>query len=375
MSVVVTTFVFSATPFLINLVSDEYGFGLTATALVSTAQLFGFAVGSFGAGRRLTPSRMVFVAASILLAVANALSAFVPPFAVLVVLRFAAGIGMGVASWLGWSLVMGHTKRTAEMSMLGPLAGIMASPLLAPLAGLGLGYVYGFLAALAVVQTVTPLVAARTLDNLPVSNGADAEIAGGSDSNGPTESPTPPARQAVIILVALGVFTAGGSSVFVFTALVGTELGVSLGALSLAYSANAIVGVLGARWPFNRGPAGAGVVGTGVVAIATLSFGSRELLLVGIVIWGLLFWIGLPAALNLLAERSRFPEERAGDAQAIMAFGRVIGPFVGGVVLDLGGPRPLGVIGGIAIVGAGLTIFRVSCSPNAVDTFSFRPTD
>ncbi len=363
-AVVVTTFVFTATPFLIDLVADEYGYGLTITSLVSTGQLLGFAVGSFGAGRRLHPTKSLFVAASTLLVVANTFSALVPPFAVLVALRVAAGLGMGIVSWLGWSLVMGHTRRTAEMSMLGPLAGIIASPLIAPLAEIGIGQVYGFLAALALAQAAAPIILPQTLDKLPDFNPNANGAANGSAPA--TKSSAPAARQAVIILAALGVFTAGGSSVFVFTALIGADLGVSLGAISIAYSVNSIAGVIGARWPFNRGPAGAGIIATGIVAVLTISLGSKLLLLAGIITWGLFFWIGMPAALNLLAERSRFPEERAGDAQAIMAFGRVVGPFVGGALLDLGGPGPLGIIGGAAIIGAGLTILGVSRAPNPI---------
>ncbi len=49
-----------------------------------------------------------------------------------------------------------------------------------------------------------------------------------------------------------------------------------------------------------------------------------------LVVWGIFFFMGLPAAFALLAARSQFPEERAGDAQAVMALGRVFGPLLGG---------------------------------------------
>jgi hypothetical protein len=46
--------------------------------------------------------------------------------------------------------------------------------------------------------------------------------------------------------------------------------------------------------------------------------------------------MGIPAAFSLLAARSNFPEERAGDAQAVMALGRVFGPLMGGALLAAG---------------------------------------
>jgi len=56
------------------------------------------------------------------------------------------------------------------------------------------------------------------------------------------------------------------------------------------------------------------------------------------------FFMGIPAAFTLLAERSSFPEERAGDAQATMALGRVFGPILGGTLLAAGSEVTLGVV-------------------------------
>ena len=66
-------------------------------------------------------------------------------------------------------------------------------------------------------------------------------------------------------------------------------------------------------------------------------------------IWGFSFWMAVPASFLLLAERSRYPDERAGDAQAVLAAGRVVGPLIGGAVYAVSIPA-LGVVGG-AIVG------------------------
>ncbi len=52
-----STIVFTATPFLIPLVADEYDVGLAFASLVGTSQLAGFVVGSWGSGRFLRPRR------------------------------------------------------------------------------------------------------------------------------------------------------------------------------------------------------------------------------------------------------------------------------------------------------------------------------
>jgi DHA1 family inner membrane transport protein len=60
--------------------------------------------------------------------------------------------------------------------------------------------------------------------------------------------------------------------------------------------------------------------------------------------WGFVFFMGVPAAFTLLAARSTFPEERAGDAQAVMALGRVFGPLLGGALYASGSTTTLGVV-------------------------------
>jgi DHA1 family inner membrane transport protein len=79
---------------------------------------------------------------------------------------------------------------------------------------------------------------------------------------------------------------------------------------------------------------------------------------IAIVGWGFVFFMGVPAAFKLLAERSSFPEERAGDAQAVMALGRVFGPIMGGALLAAGSEIVLGwVAAGVMALGAGLLLY------------------
>ncbi|MGB5760654.1 MAG: hypothetical protein WBM50_27320, partial [Acidimicrobiales bacterium] len=58
-----TTVVLGATPFLLDLVVDEYGISLVAASLIGVAQLSGFVTGSWASGRWLSPRRRVFIAA------------------------------------------------------------------------------------------------------------------------------------------------------------------------------------------------------------------------------------------------------------------------------------------------------------------------
>jgi DHA1 family inner membrane transport protein len=85
---------------------------------------------------------------------------------------------------------------------------------------------------------------------------------------------------------------------------------------------------------------------------------SGPLFVVAIAFWGFAFWMGTPGAFSLLAARSAAPGERAGDAQAVMAAGRVVGPLAGGVLLDATSAGVLGVVGGVVVgaAGAGLVL-------------------
>ena len=103
-----------------------------------------------------------------------------------------------------------------------------------------------------------------------------------------------------------------------------------------------------------------------------------------VIIWGIFFFMGIPAAFGLLASRSQFPEERAGDAQAVMALGRVFGPLLGGAFIAADRTTAMGVAA-FAIMGSAATLMlyvdrdrlvqtrRRMRSEPAVDTSSNRP--
>ncbi len=76
-------------------------------------------------------------------------------------------------------------------------------------------------------------------------------------------------------------------------------------------------------------------------------------------VWGVAFWMAVPGSYTLLAERSRFPTERAGDAQAAMAFGRALGPLVAGALVAGGEYATLGWVGGGLLLVAGALLVAV----------------
>jgi predicted MFS family arabinose efflux permease len=64
----------------------------------------------------------------------------------------------------------------------------------------------------------------------------------------------------------------------------------------------------------------------------------------------------VPRVFSLLAERSLSPAERVGDAQSLMALGRVAGPIIGGVLLGAGEFDRLSVVGAIGLLCAALVV-------------------
>lgn len=357
----VATVVFSASPFLIDEVADHYKLGLSSAALISTAQLGGFGLASFGAGRTLAGRRHVFVGAGLALVFMNVLSALVPPFPILVGLRVGAGLAMGVTSWMAWSMVFGDEGETSEVSMVGPLVGIVAAPVIAPVVQLGgISATYLVLSLWAFVPLLLGYL--LSVPEVPVIRAGTTRAAGGQSIDGGARHRPVPA--AFVILIGLAMFSAGGSSVWMFTAVFGEERGISITVLAWAYSANAVAGVVSARWRSERGPAGVWFAATGGLALLVCASSSATLQLLAMALWGFCFWMGLPAAFSLLAAKSRYPEERAGDAQAYLAAGRVLGPTIGGLTLDYGGAVALGLVAATIMIGAGLMLVVTARSGN-----------
>lgn len=334
--------VLGSTPFLLDLVVAEYGISLISASMIGVAQLCGFVFGSWGSGRWLQPRRRVFVASLCVAIVANLVSTLLPPFTLLVALRFVSGVTLGLLTWFGWVQVFGEEKGMGDIAVMGPITGIVSAPLIATFAIGGATQVFMLLAVLAVV----PLLFNQ-------GTGADKVI--------PKKSArSKPIPEATAILVALGLFTLGGSSVFQFAVVLGTgRPGLSVSTIALVFSANAIAGIPGAKWPWSRGMPGAWMAATGCCAIIMSNATSGPLFAVIVVVWGFAFWMGVPGVFSVLSQRSANPADRAGDAQAIMASGRIFGPLMGAAVLEAFGERALGLVGGGLMLTAGAIVLAL----------------
>jgi len=338
-----STAVFVATPFLLPAIADEYDVSVGTAGLMSTAQLAGFVVASWVGGRFLRPIRSVFVTAAVLGVVANLSSAVAPTFELLAIARAVSGLSLGLIAWFAWQDAFGDAGKTGDVAVVGPLVGTVVAPGVSVLLeSAGLGALFGVLA----VISSLPLLFVGQIDRRPRLR--------------PHQTRHSATRAARVILLALAMITCGGSSIFVYAAAIGQDLdGMSAFAVSLAFSANAIASIPAAKWFGRRGPAGIWFIGTATCAVIIGVTHSAVLFSVALIAWGFVFWMGIPAVFALLAARSAFPEERAGDAQAVMALGRVFGPVLGGLFVAAGATDRLGVVAGGVIVSASILLLYV----------------
>ena len=308
---------FLATPLLIPGLADRYGVSPATAGLVSTAQVGSFLLATFGAGRYLRPSAGVVRSALLALALANLLSAIAPTLPLLLTLRVVAGLGMGFITWAAWASSLGRRGHLADVASAGPLAAMVATPLLGMVAtGAGPTGIYLILAA-------AGIGALRLTLELP------EPLAPATTADGP-----PPRRRSRRGLVGLAAFTIANSAVWVQMATIGTgRLGMAGTTIGLLMAANAGAGLIGARrdtsilrpttWLALAGPAVALVI----LAPHPVVFGAA------LIAWGFLFQAGVPTILNLIASRSSHPAAALGEAQSAMAIGRTIGPLTGAAVL------------------------------------------
>ncbi|HEY5665015.1 MAG TPA: MFS transporter [Ilumatobacter sp.] len=338
----VSTVVFSATPFLVKAVAVDQEVGVSTVAVISTAQLAGFMLTAWGAGRVLRPRRRVMVVALLLGLAANAASALTPWFSLLVGIRFVSGISLGLISWIAWSEVFGDDEKVGDVAVIGPIVGTVSAPIIAALIDVsGSDLLFLVLAGLHL---------------LPLPFIRETRLVAAARTARQRHRPT---RAAAAILICLGFTTLGGSAVFVFAAVIGQDrVGLSPIVVSLAFSANALAGAPSARYRGARPLPGAWMALTGVCGVAIAVATTPVVFWLALPTWGFAFWMGIPGAYSLLAERSHYPDERAGDAQAIMAAGRVVGPLLGGA-LYAWSPVALGVVGGGVMMLSGAAMVYV----------------
>lgn len=306
--------VFAATPFLLPDVSERLEVPLGATGILSTAQVASFAVASFLAGRFFRPRRRLHYGGVAVLAVSCAASAMVSTFGLLVVTRVFAGVGMGILTWIAWADATRFSRGIGEVAAVAPITAAVASPGVAWLVDRG-GYPLAF-AALGILAAA--MLAFRV-------DFADLPRVGRSVSK---------SRSNRLLLFAMLMLTVGGSGVFVFAAATGTAfVGLTPVNVAWALSLNALAGVVGTRINARPRTAGIWLLGTAIPALTLGNLASPLAYFAALALWGFSFWVVVPAAFRLLAERSLVPSERIGDAQAVMAVGRVFGPVIGGIAI------------------------------------------
>ncbi len=330
---------FAATPFLVPEVAARFDVTEGRAGLISVAQVGAFAIVNLVLPRFVAPSALAWRMAAWGLVAANAASVALPSFSGLLAVRAVAGAAAGLLTWVAWSDAMRHPGSLAGIAATGPVTVLVGSPVIAALSGSGDRLVFAVMALAAV-----PAAAASP------GPGVDAG----------RRSAVSRSRSNRILLAVLFVLTFSGSSLFIYeVVLARDELGVGPAVASLGFSLNAAGGLLGARLSSRHRRPGWWLATGGPAAYLTIRGGTQASYLVSMTWWGFAFWMGVPGILQMLAERSREPGERAGDAQALMAFGRALGPALGGVMTDAGAVTGLALVAGGGIAAAGLAVTGV----------------
>jgi predicted MFS family arabinose efflux permease len=330
---------FAATPFVIPEAADRFGIGRGEAGLFSTVQVGAFALTNVVMPRLIQPSARVFRIALMVMVVGNVASVVAPDFLTLLLCRVFTGGAAGAITWLGWSAAMGTRGALSAMSAVGPMAALVSSPMIGLLIGLGDRIVFTAMAA-----TVVPLLFLEVPHFSPRPRPGERS---GSRSNR-------------VLLAALFLLTCAGASLFVYQAIVAVDiLEMSPFIASLGFSLNAAAGFVGARFAGSHRRPGIWLATAGPAAILSVMGGSVLWFYVGLAWWGFAFWMGLPGVLEMLAARSLRPDERAGDAQGLMAFGRSAGPGIGGVFVDGGNFEGLAIAAGIGLTLSGVVVVGV----------------
>jgi predicted MFS family arabinose efflux permease len=259
----------------------------------------------------------------------------------LLVLRLVAGSAVGVFTWLAWADAMRSPGAMRSVAAVGPVSVLIGAPLLGWIVSLGgAAAVYWALA-------VTPLPVLV----LP-SGDVDGEVR--------KRRRMSPARSNVVLLLALGILTMAGSSLFIFIgALAADEIGMGAGAIAIGFSVNAGSGLAGARWRRRPRRGWPWILVITAAASSMVAVPTVVGYYLGMVAWGFAFWMAVPQILSSIAAWSLVPDERVGDAQSIMAFGRVLGPLAGGFLVGVGSFVPLGVFAAVGLAIAALLVWLV----------------
>ncbi len=329
---------FVSTPFLLPEIAARFGVTVGVAGRMSVAQVGGFALTTLALPRLVAPSGRVLRLGGAALVVANLVSILVPTFPLFLAVRFVAGVAGGTLTWLAWGDAMRSPRTLTSVASVGPVAALVASPLMSAVAGVG-------------GAAIWLLLAATALPSVLLGFEPEGEVAQpGAVSR---------SRSNRVLLVALFVVTLSGTSLFIFAAVAAADVhGLSPFAASIGYSLNAAAGILGARLAHRHRRPGWWFASVGIAAFLTVG-GGTALFFVGMAWWGFGWWMGLPGVLRMLTERSLLPDERAGHAQGLMAVGRAIGPLVGGHFADSGAWTTLAIVAGSGLALGGGSIVAV----------------
>ena len=332
---------FTATPFVIAAAVAEFDTGIGTAALLSTAQVGGFTVSNLIGNRRFRASVSLARTALVSLVVLNAISVIIPSFWPLVAVRTLSGGAMGLLTWIAWADSATDGKRRGEIAAIGPLSAAIAAPLLGVAASIGdLRWIFVLLTVVSAVGLLLPITVAEN------------EIA---TKRNPIQ--TPGVR---LVLISMGVLTGAASAVFVFVRVIADDIGMSAVATSVALSLNALAGIPAARFAGRRRLPGLWIAIIGACALLLTQTTSSVMFFLILTLWGLCFWSVVPETFSMLADRSVFPSDRVGDAQASMAFGRVVGPTVGGALVVGDSFTTVGVVAFVLLIGSAVTIEAVT---------------
>ncbi len=328
---------FTATPFLLPELGRHFGVSTAALGWYSAAQVATFAVASFGAGRLLAPSHRLLVVSGVVFAIANVASIFAGGFWLLVGVRGLAGLASGTVNWIAWGQAARKPAAMGRVAAIGPMAATIGALAFGPLIAWA-GYRAVF-AAVAVVGGLAVLLPAAIDSGEPVGRSV-------SDSNSNR-----------VLLVAAGLLTLFASSAFVFLGIRLEGLDAAPWVLSIAMAGNALAGYLGTRRTAKRAWVWFVLIG----ACAAVAFVPVLVwpVVIAVWTWGFAFWMGIPRLLRLLEERSDRPGERTGDAQGLMAVGRILGPIMGGSLEGLGGFIMVGTVAAFGVTAAGSMVAGV----------------
>lgn len=314
---------FAATPFLVPAIADRHGVPLGTAGLISVAQVAGFTIANLVAGRIVRPRVALLIPTAAALASVNAASAWAGSFGLLLALRGVAGVAAGLITWLAWIDAMSEPGIMRDVAGAGPLMALVTAPLFGWLAFAGRDpVIFLFLTVLAALPILLPArLASQTV---------------------PGRRRVSPSRSNLVLLGALGIATLAGSSLFVFSAAMArTRIGMGSLAIALGFSLNSAGGLVATRFRATRAWPWVGAIALSIAAMAGLPH--PAMFLAAMTLWGFAFWMAIPEVLRQVAAWSLAPAERVGDAQALLALGRVAGPGIGGVLVGSGSFGWLGV--------------------------------